>query len=426
MKALIYGAGAREHALAARLSVEGWTVTVAPGNAGIARKLSCAPLELTDIAAGVSLARTLAPDLAVVGPEAPLIAGLGDALRAAGILTFGPSASAARVEGSKAFAKELMAAVRVPTAAHAVFEAVQSGQLAAATAFARSLDHRVAIKADGIAGGKGVVIATSATQVERALGDLLIRGAFGEASRKVVVEELLEGPEVSLMALCDGRRAVPLPAAHDYKRVFDGDLGPNTGGMGSVAPSERISGPGAAEALCDLSIRPVLDELARRGTPFSGLLYAGLMLTPDGPKVLEYNCRFGDPETQSLLWSLDGPLGEALLAVARGELSVFDDRALRPSGRTAVCVVAAAQGYPEAPRQGDRIHGLEEAEELCDAVYFAGVAAEGRDLVTAGGRVLCLVGAGADIPIARERAYAGLRSLRFDGLQVRRDIGFWS
>jgi len=270
------------------------------------------------------------------------------------------------------------------------------------------------------------VIATSASQVEAALQDLLIRGVFGEASRKVVVEELLEGPEVSLMALCDGRRAVPLPAAHDYKRMFDGDLGPNTGGMGSVAPSERVAGPAAAEALCDLSIRPVLDELARRGTPFSGLLYAGLMLTPDGPKVLEYNCRFGDPETQSLVWSLDGPLGEALLAVARGELSALDDRALRPSGRTAVCVVAAAQGYPEAPRQGDRIHGLEAAEELCDAVYLAGVAAEGRDLVTAGGRVLSLVGVGDDIPTARERAYAGLESLRFDGLQVRRDIGLAS
>jgi len=417
MKALIYGAGAREHALAARLSAEGWTVTVAPGNAGIARKLTCAPLALSDIAVGVSLARSLAPDLAVVGPEAPLIAGLGDA----------PSAAAARIEGSKAFAKELMGAVRVPTAAHAVFEANQKGEaVVAALAFARSLDHRVAIKADGIAGGKGVVIATSASQVEAALQDLLIRGVFGEASRKVVVEELLEGPEVSLMALCDGRRAVPLPAAHDYKRMFDGDLGPNTGGMGSVAPSERVAGPAAAEALCDLSIRPVLDELARRGTPFSGLLYAGLMLTPDGPKVLEYNCRFGDPETQSLVWSLDGPLGEALLAVARGELSALDDRALRPSGRTAVCVVAAAQGYPEAPRQGDRIHGLEAAEELCDAVYLAGVAAEGRDLVTAGGRVLSLVGVGDDIPTARERAYAGLESLRFDGLQVRRDIGLAS
>ena len=427
MKALIYGAGAREHALAARLSAEGWTVTVAPGNAGIARKLTCAPLALSDIAACVALARTLAPDLAVVGPEAPLIAGLGDALRAAGIATFGPSAAAARIEGSKAFAKELMGAVRVPTAAYAVFEAnqqgSQGGQLDAALAFASTLDHRVAIKADGIAGGKGVVIATSAPQVVGALKDNLIRGAFGEASRKVVVEELLEGPEVSLMALCDGRRAVPLPAAHDYKRVFDGDLGPNTGGMGSVAPSERVAGPGAAEALCDLSIRPVLDELARRGTPFSGLLYAGLMLTPDGPKVLEYNCRFGDPEIQSLLWSLDGPLGEALLAVARGELSALDDRALRPSGKTAVCVVAAAQGYPEAPRQGDRIHGLEAAEELCDAVYLAGVAAEGRELVTAGGRVLSRVGVGDDIPTARERAYAGLESLRFDGLQVRRDIG---
>jgi len=239
----------------------------------------------------------------------------------------------------------------------------------------------------------------------------------------VVVEELLEGPEVSLMALCDGRRAVPLPPAHDYKRAFDGDLGPNTGGMGSVAPTARVSGPGGAEALCDLSIRPVLEELARRGAPFSGVLYAGLMLTPDGPKVLEYNCRFGDPETQSLIWALDGPLGEALLSVARGELSALDDRSLRPSGRTAVCVVVAATGYPEAPRTGDPIEGLEEVEELCDAVYTAGVALQGRTLVSSGGRVLSLVGVGDDVSAARERAYAGLPSLRLDALQIRRDIG---
>jgi phosphoribosylamine--glycine ligase len=426
MRALIYGAGAREHALAARLSAEGWTVSVAPGNAGIARSLTCTPIDLTNVAACVELARSSKLDLAIVGPEAPLIAGLADALRASGIVTFGPSQAAARIEGSKAFSKELMMVVRVPTAAYAVFEGAQGGQLEAARHFARSLDHRVAIKADGIAGGKGVVIATSAAQVEGALQALMVQHAFGEASRRVVVEELLEGPEVSLMALCDGRRAVPLPPVHDYKRVLDDDLGPNTGGMGSVAPTPRVSGPGAAEALCDLSIRPVIEELARRGTPFSGLLYAGLMLTSDGPKVLEYNCRFGDPETQSLLWSLDGRLGEALFSVARGELATLDDRSLRPSGQTAVCVVVAAQGYPEAPRSGDRIDGLEAAEELCDAVYCAGVAgagSRGRGLVTSGGRVLSLVGVAAELPTARERAYAGLQSLRFEGLQVRKDIG---
>jgi len=420
MRALIYGSGAREHALAARLSAEGWAVGVAPGNAGIARRLICYPLDPGDIAASVQLARVSNVDLAVVGPEAPLISGLGDALRAAGIATFGPSAAAARIEGSKAFAKEVMAAVRIPTARHAVFEGVQ---IEAAREFARSLDHRVAVKADGIAAGKGVAIATNPRQVEAALESLLVRHAFGEASRRVVVEELLEGPEVSLMALCDGRRAVPLPPAHDYKRAFDGDLGPNTGGMGSVAPTARVSGPGGAEALCDLSIRPVLEELARRGAPFSGVLYAGLMLTPDGPKVLEYNCRFGDPETQSLIWALDGPLGEALLSVARGELSALDDRSLRPSGRTAVCVVVAATGYPEAPRTGDPIEGLEEVEELCDAVYTAGVALQGRTLVSSGGRVLSLVGVGDDVSVARERAYAGLPSLRLDALQIRRDIG---
>ena len=419
MRALIFGGGAREHALAARLSAEGWTGSVAPGNAGIARRLTCTPIDLTDIAACVELARSSKVDLAVVGPEAPLIAGLADALRVSGIATFGPSAAAARIEGSKAFAKELMLAARVPTAAHAVFDAEQAGQREAAQRFAGSLDHRVAIKADGIAAGKGVVIATNAAQVDSALQALMVQRAFGAASRRVVIEELLEGPEVSLMALCDGQRAVPLPPAHDYKRAFDGDLGPNTGGMGSVAPSPRVSGPGAAELLCDLSIRPVLEELGRRGTPFSGVLYAGLMLTPDGPRVLEYNCRFGDPETQSLLWALDGNFGEALRSVAHGELALLDDRSLRPSGKTAVCVVAAAQGYPEAPRTGDRIDGLEAAEDLCDAVYCAGVGAQGRALVTAGGRVLSLVGVGDDLTAARERAYAGLQSLRFEGLQVR-------
>ncbi len=323
MRTLIYGSGAREHALAARLSAEGWTVGVAPGNAGIARRLTCHPIALDDIAGCVELARGLEPDLAIVGPEAPLIAGLADALRSSGIPTFGPSRAAARIEGSKAFAKELMIAARVPTAAYKVFEGREEGaaQLGAALDFARSLDNRVAIKADGIAAGKGVAIATNAHQVDAALQALLVQRAFGEASRRVVVEQLLEGPEVSLMALCDGRRAVPLPASHDYKRALDGDLGPNTGGMGSVAPTWRVAGPGATEVLCDLTLRPILEELARRGTPFSGVLYAGLMLTPDGPKVLEYNCRFGDPETQSLLWSLGGPFGEALLSVARGELA---------------------------------------------------------------------------------------------------------
>jgi phosphoribosylamine--glycine ligase len=420
MRALIYGSGAREHALAARLGAEGWVVGLAPGNPGAARRLKCTPLDLTDVGAAVQLARTEAVDLAIVGPEAPLIAGLADALRAAGIVTFGPSAAASQVEGSKAFAKELMAAAAVPTARHAVFE---SRDFDGARTFARSLQDRVAVKADGIAAGKGVVVARGARQVEAALEALLVRQAFGAASRRIVVEELLEGPEVSLMALCDGRRALPLPPAHDYKRALDGDLGANTGGMGSVAPSRRASGPAAAESLCDLAIRPVLEELARRGSPFSGLLYAGLMLTAEGPMVLEYNCRFGDPETQSLVWALDGALGEALASVARGELSALDDRSLRPSGRTAVCVVAAAQGYPEAPRTGDRIEGLEGAEELCDAVYAAGVGAQGPALVTAGGRVLSLVGVGADAAAARERAYAGLQSLRFDGLYVRRDIG---
>lgn len=414
MKAIVYGAGAREHALAARLVTEGWSTTVAPGNAGIARHLTCHPLDLTDLAAAVGLARTLSVDLAVIGPEAPLVAGLADALRAAGIVTFGPSAAAARVEGSKAFAKSLMVVAGVPTAGYQVFD---EGAQAQAQAYARSFGGRVAVKADGIAAGKGVVVAGSVAEADAAVVTLLEQRPDGRPGARLVIEERLEGPEVSLMALCHGLDANPLPLAHDYKRLRDGDLGPNTGGMGAVAPSERARD---LEALTDLAIRPVLAELVRRGTPFSGLLYAGLILTGDGPKVLEYNCRFGDPETQALLWATGGPLGEGLLAVARGSSA---KTLLRPTGEVAVAVVLAAAGYPEAPRSGTVIEGLPEAEQRCAAVYAAGVGTLGDALVVAGGRVVTCVGVGASTQGASDQAYDAASRLRFDGKQLRRDVG---
>jgi phosphoribosylamine--glycine ligase len=417
LRALVIGAGAREHALAARLSAEGWQTTVAPGNAGIARSLPCRAADLADLQALVRLSRDVEAELVVVGPEGPLVAGLADALRVAHVTVFGPSAAAARVEGSKAFAKELMVEAGIATARYGTFD-----DPAAAKALVAELGGRVAVKADGIAAGKGVVVCADAAEAAGAIDACLVKATFGEAGRRVVVEERLEGPEVSVMALCDGRVAVPLPLSHDYKRLDDGDLGPNTGGMGAVVPSGR-SELSVAE-LADLSIVPLLETLHARGTPFQGLLYAGLMLTPDGPKVLEYNCRFGDPETQVLMASTAGALGELMLASARGSLP---RGASLSFGEPAVGVVAAAEGYPQKPRLGDAIEGLDEAATSGAAIFFAGVAPavgeRSRSLVTSGGRVLTFVGRGSTRVAARTQAYAAMGALRFRGLHYRRDVG---
>jgi phosphoribosylamine---glycine ligase len=410
---LVIGAGAREHALAARLIDEGCQAEVAPGNPGIARAIRCHAVDPSDLAAGVRLVREAKPDLTVIGPEAPLVAGLADALRAEGHLVFGPTAAAAQIEGSKALAKDLMVEAKIPTARHGVFE-----DEGAACAFAGDLGGSVAVKADGIAAGKGVVVCERLEEAQAAIRAALVDGAFGGAGRRIVVEERLVGPEVSLMAICDGRRAVPLPLSHDYKRVGDGDRGPNTGGMGAVAPSAR--GTESLDALTALAITPMLDVLRSHSTPFEGLLYAGLMLTPDGPRVLEYNCRFGDPETQVLMAVTTGSLSDTLAAAARGKL---------PLGLTlgsegfAVGVVACAEGYPLKPRLGDELGGLAEAEAAGTQLFFSGVAASGQGLMTAGGRVLTVVGRGRDIAAARGQAYAAASRLRLRGLHFRRDIG---
>ncbi|HWH15678.1 MAG TPA: phosphoribosylamine--glycine ligase [Miltoncostaeaceae bacterium] len=413
---LVIGAGGREHALVRALGRAAGSprVVCAPGNAGIAADAEVRAVDDTDGRAVAGLAADLGAALVVVGPEAPLVAGVADAVRAAGIPVLGPGAAAARLEGSKAFAKEVMAAAGVPTARAVTVTGVAEGLEAV-----RRLGLPVAVKADGLAAGKGVVVARSQAEAREALEACLERGAFGDAGRVVVVEEGMTGAEVSLLAICDGRRVARFPAARDYKPVGDGNTGPNTGGMGSVSPVPDVPDD-LADRLVDEVHRPVVAEMARRGAPFAGVLYAGVMMTPDGPRVLEFNVRFGDPETQALLPRLDEDAVDLMLAAARGDL---EDRPVRVRPGASVAVVLAAAGYPAAPRGGDVITGLEEAAAMGAEVYHAGTArdAEGR-LVTAGGRVLAVQAHGADIEEARRNAYRAADAVRFAGAHRRSDI----
>jgi phosphoribosylamine---glycine ligase len=397
VRVLIVGSGGREHALAWKLSQSPLLeeLHAAPGNPGIAALGTCHPVRAEDGEGLLELAQALEIDLAVIGPEAPLVAGVADELRHAGVATFGPSAGAARIEGSKSFAKDVLATAGVPTAAELP-------------------DARppCVIKADGLAAGKGVFVCRTQAEVEEGL-----RGA-SELGEYVVIEELLEGPELSVFALSDGRHALPLAAARDHKRVGDGDTGPNTGGMGAftpVPPFDRRD----IEELVEQVHRPVLVELARRGTPFIGLLYAGLMLTDDGPRVLEFNCRFGDPETQAILPRIDGDLLGALAAAAAGDLG---DVALGTSAQAAVTVVVAAGNYPEAGDTGSPIMGIEQAEALGALVFQAGTAHRDGALVTSGGRILNVTGVGNDLEQARALAYEGAAAISFRGARYRRDI----
>ena len=396
MKVLLVGSGGREHALAWKLAQSPLLTELhaAPGNPGIAALGVCHPVRADDPDALLDLASTLGIDLAIIGPEVPLVAGVADELRRGGILVFGPSAAAAAIEGSKAFAKDVMQAAGVPTAA--------------TLAIARP---PCVVKADGLAAGKGVVVCR--TQAELDAGLIAVSGFGGP----LVIEELLDGPEVSLLALCDGRDAVPLAVARDYKRAYDRDEGPNTGGMGTFAPVGGYD-DAAVEELLALVHRPVLAELAQRGTPFIGCLFAGLMLTADGPKVLEYNCRFGDPETQSIVPLVDGDLLEALAAAAGGELAGVSVR----SEGVAVTVVLAAGDYPEAGDTGSPIDGIAAAEEAGALVFHAGTALRGGQVVTNGGRVLGVVGCGATLADAKAAAYAAVREISFAGVRYRSDI----
>ncbi len=397
MNALVVGAGAREHALvwAIARSPSCGELHAAPGNPGIAGLASCHPVAPDDAEGVLTLARALGVDLVVVGPEAPLVAGLADELRRGGISVFGPSAAAARIEGSKGFAKDVMDAAGVPTA--------------------RRLTDAVApcvVKLDGLASGKGVAVCHTEPELAEALATL--RATGGE----VFAEEFLEGPEVSLLAVCDGRDAIALPLAQDFKRAFDGDTGPNTGGMGSFAPVPGLDATDA-DVLLDLTVRPVLAELARHGTPFVGTLFAGLMLTPSGPRVLEYNCRFGDPETQSVLPLLEGDLLAALAAAADGDLG---GTRLPCSRRSAVTVVLAAGDYPSCGDRGTRITGIEDAEASGALVFHAGTALHDGRLVTSGGRLLAITAPGDDVAAARAGAYRAVAMIGIEGARRREDI----
>lgn len=397
MKVLLVGSGGREHALA-RALVRSPALTelhAAPGNPGIARLGRCHPVRGEDVEGLVDLCRSARIDLAVVGPEAPLVAGAADALRRSGVAVFGPAAAAARIEGSKSYAKDVMEAAGVATAR----------RLGEATA-------PCVIKADGLAGGKGVFVCPTEADVAAALPQARAIGGT------LLVEELLDGVERSVFAVCDGERAIPLPAAQDYKRLADGDRGPNTGGMGAFSPVPGMAEP-EIEAVLETVHRPVLAELARRGTPFVGLLYAGLMLTERGPLVLEFNCRFGDPETQAILPRLDSDLLELLAAAAGGDLR---GQVPAVSSRGAVTVVMASRGYPEASETGVAIGGLDEAERAGAIVLHAGTALRDTTVVSAGGRVLNVTAVGETVAEARARAYEAIEHIDFPGAQYRRDI----
>jgi phosphoribosylamine--glycine ligase len=398
VKVLVVGSGGREHALAWTLSRSPLLTELhaAPGNPGIAALASCHPVRADDAASVVALAQELRIDLVVVGPEVPLVAGLADDLRHAGVRVFGPSAAAAQIEGSKAFSKDVLDAAGVPTAR--------------TLAVARP---PCVVKADGLAAGKGVWVCHTQEELDAGL-----RAA--EALRQPFhVEELLAGREISLFALCDGTGVLPLPAAQDYKRIGDGDEGPNTGGMGSCSPPQTIIPESGADGLVADICLPVLKELAKRNTPFAGCLFAGLMLTPDGPRVLEFNCRFGDPETQSLLPRLDGDLLAALDAAARGALRGVD---LPVSPRAAVTVVLAAPDYPERGDAGTPIEGIEDAEAAGALVFHAGTALHDGRLVTNGGRILNVTALGDSIADARAAAYDAAGRIDFAGVRFRRDI----
>jgi phosphoribosylamine--glycine ligase len=431
LRVLVIGSGGREHALAHALSRSPSVneVVCAPGNPGMAALGRCLPVAAGDPAAVADLADEISADLVVVGPEVPLVAGAVDAVEARGRLAFGPRAAAARLEGSKAWMKDVLYEAGVPTARYGVFrnDSPNRGGEAAALNFLDTMGGLFVVKTDGLAAGKGVVVTTDRDEAREAVRAYLSGEAFGDAGRTVVIEEGLTGPELSLLVLCDGRDAVPLAPAQDFKRMGDGDAGPNTGGMGAYSPVPLVSADVVEEVMAK-AVAPTLEALGRRGAPYRGVLYAGIMLTPDGPKILEYNVRFGDPECQVVIPRLASDLAAHLAEAAAGKL----ETPLQWRDEAAVTVVLASEGYPAAPRTGDVITGLDAAAEVEGVtVFHAGTAAfDGRpgeagssgEIRTAGGRVLNVTALGVDLAEARARAYEAAGRISWPGMQYRRDI----
>ncbi len=419
MRVLVLGSGAREHALVARLASErdAGDIVAAPGNPGMAQLARTLPIDLGDPEAARSLAEREQIDFTIVGPELPLSLGIADRFNDDGRLLFGPTAAAARLESSKAFAKAFMARHAIPTARFRICESLDD---ALAAVRSGEFGVPVVLKADGLAAGKGVVVAEDRAAAERAITDAMRDRKFGAAGDRIVIEECLSGPEVSFFAICDGARAVHIGSAQDHKRIFDDDRGPNTGGMGAFAPSPLMDAALEARVMGEV-VNPVIAGMAAEGHPFRGFLFVGLMLTADGPKVIEFNARLGDPETQVVLPLIDEPLLPLLVAGAAGALRASS---VRIAGDCLAGVVLASRGYPESSESGQPIEGVEHAEAIPGvSVYHAGTARRGRELVTAGGRVLTVVGQGLSFADAISRAYTGVLHIRFDGMQYRRDIG---
>jgi len=417
MKILLLGGGGREHALAWKIAASPLTTKLwcAPGNAGIAQEAECVPVELTDHAAVVALAKRLAVDFVVVGPDNPLVAGIVDDIEAAGFRTFGPSKAAARLEGSKGFTKDLCRKYGIPTAAYERFS-----DAAAAKAYVRAQGAPIVVKADGLALGKGVVVAQTIAEAEAAI-DMMFGGAFGTSGNEVVIEEFLSGEEVSYFALCDGETAIPLASAQDHKRAFDGDQGPNTGGMGAYSPVPAFTEDLERQTMNEF-VLPTLRAMKEMGCAFKGILYLGLMLTAQGPKLIEYNVRFGDPECQVLMLRLMSDLVPALIASRDGQLKNFD---LRWYAETALTVVMATKGYPGGYDRGSVIRGLDAAGAMEGIeIFHAGTKAQGGEITANGGRVLNVCATGKSVAEAQRRAYAAVDRIDWPEGFCRRDIGY--
>ena len=417
MNILLLGSGGREHALAWKMAASPLTgrLVCAPGNAGIAREAECVSLDLADHAAVIGFCRANAIDFVVVGPEGPLCAGIVDNLEAAGIKAFGPSRAAAQLEGSKGFTKDLCRSNRIPTAAYERFRAAEP-----AKAYVRARGAPIVIKADGLAAGKGVIVAQNLDEAEAAI-DMMLDGGLGDAGAEVVVEEFLDGEEASFFALCDGDTAIPLASAQDHKRAFDGDTGPNTGGMGAYSPAPIVDAAMSARVTREI-VLPTLAAMKARGTPFKGVLYAGLMITAEGPKLIEYNVRFGDPECQVLMLRLMSDLVPALLASRDGVLKSLDLRWYREAALT---VVMAARGYPGSYAKGSVIDGLDDAAAVAGVeIFHAGTKTEGGRILANGGRVLNVSALGGTVREARARAYEAISRIRWPEGFYRHDIGW--